>query len=108
LIITILITITVESVVVIIYSRWHAKLFRPILISSIIANLLTQPFLWIVLNFFFQHYLVALCIAEILIWMIESYWLYRFPTNQLRLPEAALLSLFMNLMSFATGLFLPI
>ena len=108
LIITILITITVESVVVLIYSTLYGKPFRPILISSVIVNLLTQCILWIGLNLFFQHYLATLCFAEILIWMIESYLLYRFPANQLRLPDAALLSLFMNQVSFATGLFLPI
>jgi len=108
LIVTLLVTIVIEGVVVFIYSTWYAKPLRPILITGLIANLLTQSLLWIVLNLFFQHYLVILCFAEILIWMIESYWLYRFPANQLRLPDAALLSLFMNLMSFATGLFLPI
>jgi hypothetical protein len=108
LIVTLLVTIVIEGLVVLIYSTLYAKPFRPLLITSLIANLLTQSLLWIVLNLFFQHYLVILCFAEILIWMIESYWLYRFSANHLRLPDAALLSLFMNLMSFATGLFLPI
>ena len=108
LIITILITITFESIVVLVYSTLYGKPLRPILTSSVIANLLTQFFLWIMLNLFFQHYLVTLCFAEILIWMIESYLLYRFPANQLRFPQAAFLSLIMNLASFAIGLLLPI
>lgn len=108
MIVTLLVTIVIEGVVVFIYSIWYAKPLRPILLTSLIANLLTQSLLWIVLNLFFQHYLVILCFAEILIWMIESFLLYRFPANKLRLMDAALLSLFMNLMSFATGLFLPI
>jgi len=108
LITTLLITIIVEGVVVLIYSTWHGKPFRPILISSIMANLITQSLLWIVLNFFFHHYLVTLCFAEILIWLVESFLLYRFPANRLHFPEAALLSLIMNLASFAIGWFLPI
>jgi hypothetical protein len=86
----------------------YGKLFRPILTSSVIVNLLTQSLLWIGLNLFFQHYLATLCFAEILIWITESFLLYCLPANQLRLPDAAFLSLIMNLASFAIGLFLPI
>jgi len=108
LIITLLITIIVEGVVVLVYSIWRKKPVRSILLTSIMANLVTQSILWIVLNFFFHHYLVVLCFAETFIWMIESFLLYRFPPNQLRFLEAAFLSLIMNLASFAIGLFLPI
>jgi len=108
LIFTLLITIIFEGIVVLTYSTWYAKPIRQILISSVILNLLTQSLLWIGLNLFFQHYLATLCFAEILIWMTESFLLHRFPANQLRLPDAALLSLIMNLVSFTAGLFLPI
>jgi len=49
-----------------------------------------------------------LIIAEILIWLVESFLLYRLLANQLRLQEAVFLSLNMNLASFALGWFLPI
>jgi hypothetical protein len=42
---------------------------------------------------------------EILIRMIESFLLYRFPATQLRLPDAAFLSLIMNMVSFTLGWF---
>jgi len=108
LIVTLVITILIEGMIAIGYSIKCKKPIGPILITSILANLITQSFLWVVLNLFFQHYLITLLIAEILIWMIESLLLYRFPANRLRLPEAALLSLFMNLTSFVLGWFLPI
>jgi hypothetical protein len=57
---------------------------------------------------FFRHYLIALAVAEVLIWAMESLLLYSIPANQLRLPEAIFLSLSMNLLSFALGWFLPI
>ena len=108
MIFTLLVTIIVEAVVVMGYSLWGRKLLLPILLTTILANLITQSLLWIVLNLFFQHYLVSLYSAEILIWIIESLLLYRIPANQLYLREAAILSLSMNLASFAFGWFLPI
>jgi hypothetical protein len=98
----------VEGLIVLGYSIWRNKPIGSILFTSILANLITQFLLWIVLNVFFQHYLVTLSLSEILIWVFESFLLYRFPTNQLRLQEAALVSLIMNLASFGLGWFLPI
>ena len=107
MIITFLITIIVEGIVVLGYSFWQKKPFIPILSSSIIANLITQSLLWVVLNLFFQHYLISLFLAEILIWIIESAMLYYVPANKLLLQEATFLSLLMNLASFGIGWFLP-
>ena len=108
MIVTLLITIIVESAVALVYSIWRKKIFRPILLTSILANLITQSFLWIVLELFFEHYIPLLCSAELLIWIIESFLLHRFSANQLRFQEAVLLSLAMNLASFGLGWFLPI
>ncbi|HEX5807688.1 MAG TPA: hypothetical protein VFY25_03425 [Anaerolineales bacterium] len=108
MILTLLITIIVEGVVVTGYSTWRRKPIYPILLTSVCANLITQSFLWIVLIVFFRYYLMTLIIAEILIWMAESVFLYSVSANHLRFAEAAALSLGMNLMSFALGLFLPI
>jgi hypothetical protein len=107
LIVTLLITIIIEAAVVLGYSIWRQKLLLPILFTSVIANLCTQSLLWVVLSLFFRHYLIVLILAEILIWLIESFFLYRLPTNQLRFQEAVVLSLIMNLASFALGWFLP-
>lgn len=104
---TLLITIIVEGAVVLGYSIWRKKPVRPILFTSVGVNLITQSFLWVTLNVFFQHYLIALLVAEILIWMIESILLSYFPENRLRFAEALLLSLSMNLASFVFGWFLP-
>jgi len=107
LIVTLVITILVEGCIVAGYCIGRGKSLAPILFTSIWANLITQSFLWIVLSLFFQHYIIALFIAEIIIWMIESFLLYWFSANQLHLQEAVLISLLMNLASFAFGWFLP-
>jgi len=101
-------TIIAEGVVATGYSIWRSKPVRPILFTSICANLITQSLLWVVLSVFFRYYLGALLLAEVLIWMIESAVLYAIPANRLRFSAALLLSLGMNLASFALGWFLPV
>jgi hypothetical protein len=108
LIVTLFITIIIEGVVVIGYCLWRGKQFRPILFTSLAANLLTQSLLWVGLNIFFQKYLIALFVAEILIWLMESFLLSYFPANRLRFKDAAFLAFLMNLASFAFGWFLPV
>jgi hypothetical protein len=76
--------------------------------TSIIANLITQLFLWGVLNLFFLHYLSVLFLTEVFICLLESLALYYIRANHLRFTEAVLLSLSMNLLSFGLGWFLPI
>ena len=106
--ITLSITIFTESLVVLGYCFWRKKPVRSILATSICANLVTQLFLWGLLRLFFQQYIKVLLIAETLIWLIEGVALYAVPTNRLGWRDALLLSLSMNLISFALGLFLPI
>ena len=108
MIVTLLVTILVEGLVAMVYSTWVRKPLYPILLTGICANIITQSFLWIVLIVFFQYYLVALALAEILIWTAESLLLYSIPANRLRFLDAAVLSLIMNLVSFSLGLFLPL
>lgn len=108
MIVTLLITIIIESVIVIGYSLWAKKSFKTILLTSISGNLVTQSLLWILLNLFFRHYLTTLLIGEFLIWIIESLLLYSIRSNHLNLREATLLSLAMNAASFGLGWFLPV
>ena len=101
---TLTLTIIVEGTIGCGYSLWRKKPVVPILITSIIANLITQSLLWILLNLFFDHYLVTLLIAEILIWLIESILLYAIPANRLRFTEAVLLSLSIESGEFCAGM----
>lgn len=105
---TLLFTIVIETSVVIGYCVWRRKPIRSILITSLVANLITQLLLWGVLNLFFQNYLVTLLIAEVLIWILEGLILYYVRANQLTFRQAAQLSMIMNLVSFAVGWFLPV
>ena len=108
LMISLSITIFAESLVVLGYCFWRKKPVRSILATSICANLVTQLFLWGLLNLFFQQYVIILLIAEILIWMIEGVALYAVPSNRLWWRGGLLLSLYMNLVSFVLGWFLSI
>ena len=108
MILTLVVTILVEGIIVSGYSIWRKKPLGPILFTSIVANLITQSFLWIVVNLFFQHYLVILMAAEVFIWIIEGFVLCYVSSNQLTFTEAISLSLSMNLLSFALGWVLPI
>ena len=91
-----------------VYSLLTKKPVQPILLTSIGGNLITQSFLWAVVNLFFQHYLIAFILSELLIWMVESALLYYIPANRLQIAGAMLLSLGMNLTSLVAGWFLPV
>ena len=108
MILTLFITVLVEGIVVTGYAAWRHKPIRPLVMTSICANLFTQTLLWIGVNLFFDHYLITLLVAEILIWITESLFLNSIPANQLILMEAILLSLGMNLSSIASGWLLPV
>lgn len=108
MIITILITTLLEAVVIILYCTWWRKPLKPILMTGVFANLLTQSILWAALYIFFRHYLTTLIVSETLIWVLEGSILHRITWNRLGPGEALLLSLAMNLFSFGTGLFLPV
>ena len=102
-----LITIIVEGIIATGYSIWRGKPILPIVFTSVCLNLITQSLFWIVLNLSFRSYLLTLFIAELLIWMVESILLYSVSINRLRLIDAILLSLSMNLASLMLGWFLP-
>jgi len=108
LIYTLLITIILEGSIVLGYCKRSGKPLLPLLVTSVIANILTQSMLWIMLIVFFRYYVAALGIAEVLIWFVESA-LLAFPVkNQLKWTDALRLSLIMNLVSFGIGWFLPV
>jgi hypothetical protein len=105
---TLVITILVEGVVCLGYSIWRRKPIGPIFITSVFVNLITQSLLWVALSLFYQYYLATLLVAEVLIWAMEGYLLYGWRLNRLKIGEALILSLMMNLSSFGIGWFLPI
>ena len=105
---TLLVTLLMESVIVLGYCGWRNKRFQPILLTSIGINLFTQSLLWLTLNLFFRQYLTALLVSEFFIWLVECVLLHSIPANRLRFSEALLLSLGMNLVSFGIGWFLPV
>lgn len=105
---TLFITIVTEGLIALGYCIWRKKPVASIMLTSIGANILTQLLLWLALIIFFRHYLNVLLIVEFLIWIMEGLALYYVSTNRLRLAEAMILSLSMNLVSFVLGWFLPL
>lgn len=105
---TLLVTIAVEGGIAISYSLCRSKPVGSILLTTLLANIFTQSLLWIALNLFFQRYLITLFLAELMIWLLEGILLFRFRSNKLNFRESLLLSLMMNLSSFAFGWWLPI
>lgn len=108
MILTLFLTLVLETLVAAGFCYWRRKPFKSIFLTAGIANLLTQSMLWLALNLLYRHYLPALFIAEIVIWLVESAILRLIPSNKLGWLEALGLSLLMNLASFGIGWFLPI
>jgi hypothetical protein len=106
-IVSLALTVLIESAVIVGYAHWRKKPLIHLLLSGTLANLVTQSILWIVLNKFSDNYLTVLLVSEICIWWIEGLILYLYPYNKLKLGKALVLSLAMNLASFTIGWFLP-
>ena len=103
---TLSVTILIESLVVVAYAKWQRKPYASLLITSALANVMTQSLLWEALNLFPTHYLLVLFLMEILIAGVEFLLLYVIRSNQLKWTEALSLSFCMNLASFSIGWFL--
>jgi biotin transporter BioY len=103
-----IITILVEGTLVAFYALWQRKPLKQLFFSCLCVNLFTQSILWVVLNCFPGYYLVTLTITEICIVGMEAIILFLYRYNQLKLREAILLSLAMNLTSFGIGWISPV
>ena len=108
MIVTLALTLLIESMIVTGYALCRKKPLIHLLLSSVVANLFTQSLLWILLNVIIGHYLITLFLAELCIWGIESLILYFYRYNRLKLGEALALSLVMNLASFGIGWLIPV
>lgn len=108
MIVTLAITVIIESAVIIAYAQRHKKPILPLLVTGLLVNSLTQSLLWLTLLAFPTHYLLALSVMEALIVGIELLVLRMVPANRLAWKDAFLLSLGMNLASIVIGWFLPV
>lgn len=105
---SLVITVLIEGAVVYAYCTWRRQPLLSLLVTSVIANLITQPLLWVTLNVFFRSYLATLFVAEAAIWLLESLLIYFPNKHQLTGAHALVLSLCMNVLSFSVGWFLPV
>ena len=108
---TLLLTLLIESVVVVGYARHkggpQAEILH-LLTATALANLGTQPLLWLVLRHWVAEYMTVLLLGELCIWILEGVALYFYPFTKLRWMESLCLSLAMNGSSFGIGWFLPV
>jgi len=103
------ITALVEALVALIWCRKTKKPTRSILLTGLAGNVLTQAGLWaLLLLIAVRPYWAILLIAEVGIWALEGLLLAVIPANRLTLREALRLSLWLNLISFGSGLALPV
>lgn len=108
LLLALLITVGCESLAILAFAHRRQKSFQSLILSGLLANLVTQPFLWFWLMVFYQRYWVALLSGEVLIVLGEAIFLKLIPANHLSRQEAFLLSLLMNGVSFSAGFFLSV
>lgn len=102
------ITLGCESFVLSVFAHRQNKPLKSLLLSGLLANLVTQPFLWVWLAVFYRMYWVALLTGEALIFLGEAVLLKLIPDNRLSWREAILLSLLMNSLSLGAGIFLAV
>lgn len=105
---TLVVTILIEGIVCLLYALWRKNPVAPVLLTSVLANLVTQSLLWVTLRLFFRYYLMTLLTAEFFIWLIEGVIFFSWRWNRLDLKEALSLSLLMNVSSLGVGWFLPV
>ena len=108
MIVTLPVTILIEGLVVYVYAAWSRKPVGRLLLASFFANLMTQPILWFSLVIFFRHYMAALIIAEVLIWLAESLLMRRLSGIRLDWKITLVLSFCMNAASAGFGFWLPV
>jgi len=100
LLVAVIMTITVESMVILVYKNRTLKLF----LSSMIINLFTNLSMnFLLMRYFFEPsiYPNALLILELLVVCIESFVYYLMTRN---IKTSILLSLIANLLSFIIGI----
>jgi len=105
---TLPLTLLIEGIVILAYSRFTRKPVGLLLVAGFPANLTTQTILWLGLEIFYKTYQPALLISEIAIWLFEGVWMQNFSNGRLSCKEAFVLSFFMNAASFGIGWFLPV
>lgn len=106
MIVTLSLTLLIESTLVLAFAVWRRKPAGVLWLTCLAVNLLTQSLLWLALTLFFRHYWPTLLLMEIIIWLVEGLIFYRIRANRLSLREAFLLSLAANLTSFVAGLWI--
>ena len=102
-------TVLVECAAALIYAVLRKRNLTTTGTFVLLANLLTVPvLLFIALIFGFNAIGFVILTVEILIWLVEAVVLFIVQRQTIKFHEALLLSLGLNLLSFLTGLLLPV
>jgi hypothetical protein len=102
-------TALIECAAALIYAAIRKRNLAATVTFVLLANLLTIPvLLFLALIFGFNAVGFVILTAEILIWLVEAVVLFILQRRTIKFHEALLLSLGLNLLSFLTGLLLPV
>jgi hypothetical protein len=102
-------TLMVEALVALIYSRMARISWRPFLTMALMANIFTVAPFWFVFAALYPGFSIpALLGAEVLVWLVEAGVIFGALRGQISLRTALIYSLIANLLSLAVGLLFPI
>ena len=102
------VTLVVELLVGLGYVLWRKRSWRRVLATILLMNLVTQPALWLATMFLHGTLCGLPLLLELVVVLVEAWVLYRVLNKYVYFPEAFLLSLVLNLASYAIGLLLPL
>lgn len=106
-ILALFLTITIETIVIVILSKVFKKYFnillKDILFSGFITSFATLPYLWFVLSPLFGNGLNFIIIGELFAFIVEIF-IYYFVIKDIKFHKCIILSFVANLISFSIGL----
>ena len=106
---TVIITILLEGIIGTIYAIIAKKNIIKLISIITIGNTITQiGLVFIAQGLNNEFSMIILVIMELIIWIVESIIIYLTHRQTFKIQNALLLSLLINLVSFASGILLPV
>ena len=103
-------TLVIEIIVAFILIRlWKLKSWKKLILSVLLANIISLPIVWLIsIGLFTLLSLAALIIAEAFAFVFEAYFLFWLNKKELSLKKSFILSIAMNAASMIIGGFIVV
>jgi hypothetical protein len=101
-------TVVAEGLLALVYTNVQKRPRFTLLTLVTLANLISQPGLWLISFRADDANIVSLGVSECIVWLLEAVLLYVWQRKTLSFKESLGLSLLLNAVSFAIGLLLPL